>query len=225
MVVDDSSPYYIYKDRREAGKLLAKRLRGYAKQGVVVLALPRGGVPVGREIAEALGAQLDLIIPGKIGAPGNPELAIGAVTEDGVPILNEELIRLLHVSPEYIEGQIREAVAEVERRMKYYRGTRSLQAIEGKTAIVVDDGIATGFTMLAALRAVRRGKPSRLILAVPVAPRDTLEKLKNEVDEAIVLQTPDPFYAVGQFYEDFSQIPDDEVRRLLHPIKGSQPVI
>lgn len=203
-----------FRDRTQAGQLLAKRLERYAGTNALVLALPRGGVPVGAEIARALSADLDIVIPRKIPAPGDPELAIGAVSSHGV-LLNEDLVRNLSVSSEYIREAVAKEKAEIERRSRLYRGAEPAPTIEGRTVIIVDDGVATGYTMLAALRGARSQDPKRLVAAVPVAPPDSVPTLEAEADEVVVLSTPVLFFAVGQFYEDFSQVSDEEVQDIL----------
>ncbi|MBE3605057.1 phosphoribosyltransferase [bacterium] len=199
--------------------MLAKRLQHWRRDAVVVLGIPRGGVPVARIVADELGAPLDVVVVRKLGAPGQPELGIGAVVDGDSPraIFNHDIIAALGVSDEYIDAEISRQLGEVERRNAIYRGGRPKIPLEGKIAIVVDDGIATGSSVRAALRGVRRAKPKRLILAVPVAPAETIAALESEADEIICLETPPNFYAVGQFYRDFHQVADDEVRRLLMP--------
>jgi putative phosphoribosyl transferase len=209
----------VYATREAAGRLLARRLRSYAGDGnVVVLGLARGGLPVASEIADALGAPLDVIVVRKLGAPGEPELGIGAVVDGDHPraIFNQDIIGHLGVSREYLEGEIARQLKEVNRREAAYRGGRAKIPLAGRTVIVVDDGIATGSSVRAALRGVRRQKPARLVLAVPVAPAETLEALRGETDEIVCLETPVEFYAVGQFYRDFHQVSDDEVKTILH---------
>lgn len=207
----------VYPNREVAGRMLAGRLMSYAKSDVVVLGIPRGGLPVAREVAHALGAPLDVIVARKLGAPGQPELGIGAVVDGDQPraIFNQEIIEHLGVSEKYIEAEIARQLKEVNRRESSYRGGRAKTPLAGKTVILVDDGIATGSSMRAALRGVRRQKPERLILAVPVAPADTIETLRGEADEIVCLETPEDFFAVGQFYRDFHQISDDEVKSIL----------
>ena len=202
---------------REAGKQLADRLLTFKDKHPVVLALPRGGVPVGFEIARVLEAPLDLVLVRKIGAPYQEELAIGAIADGEHPelVTDPALIADLDVSPEYLEQAKSAALQEIERRRRAWFGDRPSVDVAGRTAIVVDDGIATGATMRVALRATRRRKPARLVLAVPVAPPDTIEELRQEVDEAICLDTPADFFAVGQFYRHFPQLRDDEVTALL----------
>ncbi len=207
----------MFADRQEAGKRLAKRLMDLADQRPVVLALPRGGVPVAFEIARALSAPLDLVLVRKIGAPNQEELAIGAIADGGHPelVTDPYLIGALHISADYLEEHKAAALQELERRRQVYLGDRAPVDIAGRTAIIVDDGIATGSTMRAALRATRRRLPARLVLAVPVAPPHTMRALRREVDEAICLETPADFPAVGLFYDHFPQLRDQEVINLL----------
>jgi len=207
----------ILADRQDAGRRLARELRRFRDSDPVVLALPRGGVPVGFEIAQALGAPLDLVLVRKIGAPFQPELAVAAVVDGETPetVENEDVMAELSLTEDYVREEAARQLLEIERRRKLYLEGRQPVPVEGRTAIVVDDGIATGATMRAALRAVRRRKPARLVLAVPVAPPDTLEELRREVDEVVCLATPAFFGAIGAFYEDFRQLEDDEVRELL----------
>lgn len=208
---------YIFADRSQAGRMLAERLaeKRYAKP--VVLALPRGGVPVAAEVARALDAPLDLVLVRKIGVPYQPELALAAVVDGAKPelVVNEDIRRMTGISDEQLERLMAHEIAEIERRRRIYLEGRDRIPIEGATAIVIDDGIATGATVRAALRALRRGKPDKLVLAVPVAPPDTVEDLRSEVDEIVCLQTPDPFYAIGAFYRDFTQTSDEEVVAIL----------
>lgn len=207
----------LFADRFEAGRRLAVRLEHLKPAHPVVLALPRGGVPVGFEIARCLGAPLTLVLVRKIGAPGQEELAVGAIAEGNPPelVTDEDVAGWLSISKEYLESAKQVALQEIARRRQRYLPDQPEVEIAGRTAIVVDDGVATGATMLAALRATRRRKPSRLVLAVPVAPDDTLERLREEVDEAVCLDTPADFYAVGQFYRTFPQLRDEEVIALL----------
>jgi len=207
----------MFSDRHEAGRRLAERLTGLRNQHPVVLALPRGGVPVGFEIARALAAPLDLVLVRKIGVPQQEELAIGAIADGEHPELvsDPDLCRRLEVPPGYLETAKATALREIDRRRRAYLGDRAPMDLKGRAAIVVDDGIATGATMLAALRATRRRRPKQLVLAVPVAPSDTLEVLRHEVDQAVCLEMPSEFWAVGQFYDDFPQLQDEEVITLL----------
>ena len=215
--VDAETDPIVYADRKAAGRMLAQRLMSYAHNDVVVLGIPRGGVPVAKEVADALGAPLDVVVVRKLGAPDQPELGIGAVVDGDHPraIFNQEIIEHLCVPDEYIKAEIARQLKEVERREIAYRGGRAKIPLAGKTVIVVDDGIATGSSVRAALRGVRRQKPKRLILAIPVAPTESVEALRAEADEIVCLETPEDFFAVGQFYRDFSQVADGEVQAIL----------
>jgi putative phosphoribosyl transferase len=200
----------IFADRIDAGDRLAKGLAHLAGSDCVVLAIPRGGVIVGEVIARELGAPLDVVVPRKIGAPGNPELAIGAVAP-GIRVLDPRMVGALGVTDRYLEREIAEQEAEIERRQRAYRGGRPPQPVEGRVAIVVDDGVATGSTAVAALRWARARGAERVVLAVPVAPPQSLERLRAEADEVVVLETPQPFLAVGEWYRDFDQTTDEQV--------------
>jgi putative phosphoribosyl transferase len=204
----------ILRDRREAGERLAAALRDRRPADPVVLAIARGGVEVGAAVAAALRCPLDVVIPRKVGAPGNPELGLGAVAP-GVRVLDERLIATLRVPPEYLEREIGVQEREIERRSAAYRAGRPPLDVRGKTAIVVDDGVATGGTAVAAVRWARRAGAGSVVLAVPVAPAQAVGMLGREVDDLVVLSTPDPFFAVGQWYGDFRQVEDHEVVALL----------
>jgi predicted phosphoribosyltransferase len=202
-----------FRDRTEAGRRLATALSGYRDRKPVVLALPRGGVPVAAEVAKAFGAPLDIMLVRKIGAPGQPEVALGAVADGHRPIIvrNEAVISATGTTPlEFNEICARET-AEIERRHQRYLGNRAPMDLRGCTAIVVDDGIATGATMRAALQAIRSRRPAELVLAVPAAPPSTLDSLHGEADAVICLTSPDWFGSVGEFYDDFRQVSDQEV--------------
>jgi putative phosphoribosyl transferase len=205
-----------FRDRAEAGRFLAEQLRAYAgRDDVIVLALPRGGVRVGFEVAKALGAPLDVFVVRKVGVPGHEELALGAIASGGLLVLDQGLMRALGISRAEIEQTIAAELRELERREIAYRDGREPPQLEGKTVILVDDGLATGSTMRAAAMAVRRAKPARIVVAVPVAAAETCDEFRDVVDEIVCGLTPKPFRAVGEWYVDFSQTTDDEVRELL----------
>jgi predicted phosphoribosyltransferase len=205
----------MFTDRHDAGRQLAESLTALADDTTLVLALPRGGVVVGYEVAKRLGAELDVLVVRKLGAPHNPDYGFGAIGPGGVRVLDNRAVRMLGLSDDDIEEVTERETAELQRRLKRYRGEKSLPQIEGRSVIVVDDGIATGGTARAALQTVRAQNPGQLILAVPVAPPDTAEKLHSEVDKLVCLQTPPAFMAVGQWYQHFDQTSDEEVIQLL----------
>ena len=207
----------MFRDREEAGRRLAARLARYKGRETVVFALPRGGVPVAAPIAAMLHAPLDLVLARKIGTPGQPELAMGAVADGGTPVVvrNDEVIAMAGVDEAEFGAACRRELKEIERRRRLYLGARERCEAEGRVAIVVDDGVATGATTRAALRAVRARRPKTLVLAVPVAPPDALEALKGEADETICLEVHAAFGAIGYFYADFHQLGDDEVIAIL----------
>jgi putative phosphoribosyl transferase len=204
-----------FRDRIDAGKRLAAALTDFSSKDAVVLAIPRGGVVVGYEIAAALNLPLDVIIPHKLGAPDNPELAIGAVAEDVSAVLDKQLIAYLSVDNRYIEEEKQRQREEIERRLKVYRQGMTLRELKGKDVIVVDDGIATGSTMKAALLSVKNQGAKSITVAIPVGPPSTIDELKKLADRVICLSTPEFFQAIGQFYDDFSQTTDEEVIELL----------
>jgi putative phosphoribosyl transferase len=206
----------IFRDREDAGRRLAARLEHYkGKEGALVLALPRGGVAVGYEVALALGCPLDIIIIRKIGFPGQPELAVGAVAETGAVVLNENIIAMGHVSRGYIDGEAEALRGAIARRKELYRGGEGVPPVKGKTVIVVDDGVATGATMKAAIAALKEERPARLVAALPVSSREAEKDIGSMVDEWVCLSTPEEFFAIGSFYEDFAQVSDEEVVELL----------
>ncbi len=207
-----------FANRAEAGRLLAERLRSFAgRDDVLVLALPRGGVPVGHEVAEVLHASLDVFVVRKLGLPGQPELAMGAIASGGVRVLNREVLDYARVPRETVDAVARQELRELERRERDYRGAAAPPPIDGRTIILVDDGLATGSTMRAAAAAVRQRHPAAVIVAVPVAPVETCEALRADpaIDEVVCAVTPSSFSAVGLWYEDFTQTTDEQVRDLL----------
>jgi len=215
----------VFQNRTDAGQELARALLKYKGQHPVVLALPRGGVPVAAEVAAALDAPLDLVLVRKIGVPSQPELAMGAVTDGKVPavVRNNDIIELCGISDQTFDAACQEELAEIERRRRRYIGDRPRAEVESQCVIIVDDGIATGATTLAAIKAVRSRKPRELVLAVPVAPLDTIDKLQSEVDAIVCLDARRDFGAIGYFYADFRQVHDDEVTAILKrfPAKGA----
>ena len=212
----------LFRDRKDAGQRLAERLARYQGEDSVVLALPRGGVPVGYEVARALKAPLDVFIARKLGAPNQPELGIGAVAQDGSRVLNERIIEEIGVSEEYIERVAAEEIKEAERRFKLFRGERPEPEVRERTAILVDDGIATGVTTRAAIEALRRRDPRRLVLAVPVCATHAAESLRREVDKLICLEAPSNLMAIGLWYRHFEQTSDEEVIELLERARREQ---
>jgi putative phosphoribosyl transferase len=205
-----------FQDRRGAGKLLAQELSAHAgRSDVIVLALPRGGVPVAYEVARALNVPLDIFIVRKLGLPGHEELAIGAIGSGGIRVLNHDIVQGLKIPQTLIDTVTRQELQELERRERAYRGDRPSPEVRGRTVILIDDGLATGASMRAAVAALRAQNPARIVVAVPTAAPETCEALRPEVDEIVCATTPEPFYGVGRWYEDFSQTTDEEVRALL----------
>ncbi len=205
-----------FRNRTDAGRQLAQKLAAYANRpDVLVLGLPRGGVPVAFEVAQALGAPLDVFVVRKLGVPGHEELAMGAVATGGVRVLNDEIVRGLGISDHEIDAVAARQLQELARRERLYRGDRPPPDVAGRTVILVDDGLATGATMRAAVAALRQQQPARIVIAVPTASPDTSAALKAEADDVVCAMTPEPFFAVGHWYEDFTQTTDDEVRELL----------
>ena len=207
----------MFADREDAGRQLAAKLVRFKDKDPVVLALPRGGVPIGLEVAAALDAPIDLVLVRKIGTPGQLELAVGAVVDGEKPelVINEDVKRLAGVPDDYIAQEEARQLEEIERRRKLWLGDRPRVAVKGKTALVVDDGIATGATVRAALHAVRRAGPARLVLGAPVAPPDTIASLRDDADEIVCLATPDMFWALSMFYSSFPQLDDNDVSALM----------
>jgi putative phosphoribosyl transferase len=211
-----------FRDREAAGRRLAQRLEQYRDEDPIILALPRGGVPVAHEISRALRAPLDIFIARKLGAPGRKEFGIGAVAPGGVRVLNERAVEALKISEEYIERAAREETEEIERRLRLLRGDRPEPEVGGRIAILVDDGLATGVTARAAIEALRQRNPGRLIVAVPVCAAQTADLLRPEVDELVCLEAPTNLMAVGLWYEDFYQVEDEEVVELLERARREQ---
>jgi putative phosphoribosyl transferase len=210
-----------FRNRAEAGRTLAAELGAYAgRQDVIVLALPRGGVPVAAEVARELGAPLDVFLVRKLGVPGREELAFGAIASGGARVLNRDVVASLGIDSETIDAVAAREQTELERRAEAYRGTAEPPELRGRTVILVDDGLATGASMRAAVEAVRGLGPERVVVAVPAAARQTCEELAGDVDEIVCLLTPEPFFAVGMWYADFSETTDDEVCALLQEARG-----
>lgn len=226
----------VFKNRQEAGRELATRLTKYAnREDVLVLGVPRGGIPVASEVATALHVPLDIFVLRKLGVPGHEELAFGAIGSGGVRILNADVVDRLGISELEIAAAMQEQTRELERREKLYRGDRPPLDVHGRTVILVDDGIATGASLRAAIHAIRKMKPAAIVVATPVAPRETCNRLRQEVDELVCVDIPEPFYAIGEFYIDFSQVSDGQVVELLdramhqkmekHPQEAAAPLI
>jgi len=223
MFFRDRNTHTLFRDRSEAGRVLAEKLKPFADRAdVIVLALPRGGVPVGYEIAAALHAPLDVFLVRKLGLPGHEELAMGAIATGGVRVVNPDVVGPLQIPDEIIDKVAQQELRELERRERLYRGDRPPPEVRGRTVILVDDGLATGSTMRAAVAALRQQRPARIIVAVPVGAVETCEEFRNEADDIVCARTPEPFYAVGLWYSDFSQRTDDEVRELLERAPGER---
>ncbi|HBY95094.1 MAG: phosphoribosyltransferase [Ardenticatenaceae bacterium] len=206
----------VFQDRTQAGRLLARKLARYAnRQDVLVLGLPRGGVPVASEVSRALNAILDIVVVRKLGVPGYEELAMGAIATGGTVVLNEDVVRGLDIPGSVVDAIAADELKELMRRERAYRGDRPLPDVRGRTVILVDDGLATGASMRAAVAALRQQQPAQIVVAVPVATREGCATLEAHVDDLICVSMPEPFYAIGLWYEDFSQVTDEEVRDLL----------
>jgi putative phosphoribosyl transferase len=211
----------IFRNREEAGQRLASRLSKYgSRDDVIVLGVPRGGIPVAFEVATALHLPLDIFVLRKLGVPGHEELAFGAVGSGGVRVLNSRVVQELGISQLDIASVTSAEREELERRERLYRGNRPPLDVLGRTVILVDDGIATGASLMAATHALRKMKPAAIVLATPIAPRTTCDRLRREVDEVVCVEMPEPFYGVGQFYDDFSQVSDEDVNQLLERASG-----
>jgi len=211
-----------FEDRRDAGRQLAGKLSGFMDERPVVFALPRGGVPVGYEISRSLRAPLDVFVSRKLGAPGQPEFGIGAVAAGGVRVLNQDVLRRLGIPDDYVERITARETAEVSRRLRYFRGDRPEPEVRGRTAILVDDGLATGVTARAAVEALRRRRPRRLVLAAPVCAAQTAEQFKSRVDELVCLESPSDLGAIGFWYRNFEQTSDEEVVELLERARSER---
>ena len=211
-----------FEDRRDAGRQLAGKLSGFVDERPVVFALPRGGVPVGYEISRSLRAPLDVFVSRKLGAPGQPEFGIGAVAAGGVRVLNQDVLRRLGIPDDYVERITARETAEVSRRLRYFRGDRPEPEVRGRTAILVDDGLATGVTARAAVEALRRRRPRRLVLAAPVCAAQTAEQFKSRVDELVCLESPSDLGAIGFWYRNFEQTSDEEVVELLERARSER---
>jgi predicted phosphoribosyltransferase len=207
-----------FKDRNDAGLQLLQKLAWLKGKDVIILAIPRGGIIIGDVIAKSLNVKLDVIVPRKLGAPSNPELAIGAVMHDGSTYLNDYVVKALNVNQQYIKKEIEQQVREIERRLQVFRGSKTY-VLTDKIIVLVDDGIATGATTMVAVTWIKKQKPKMVVLATPVAPGEIVNMLKPMVDELIILMMPLEFGAVGEFYEDFSQVEDEKVLEILHKYK------
>lgn len=220
VMLGGSSRSAVLRDRQDAGVQLAARLQSYRERQPIVLALPRGGVAVAYEIARSLNVPLDILIVRKIGAPDNPEYGLGALVEDGTRVIDERRVRAAGYSLHDIEPTIQRELSEIRRRAETYRAGKPMVDVRDRTVILVDDGVATGGTLRAAIRAVRARRPLRIVVALGVAPRDTYRQLEREADEVIALIVPELFFAVGEWYQQFGQVDDDEVQRLLVRARG-----
>jgi len=209
----------MFNDRKDAGRRLLKELERLQTENPLILAVPRGGVVIAHEMIKALALDWDLIIPRKIGAPHNKEVAIGAISYDGSYFTDEGYVDMLGVSSRYIEEEAAFQLDEIKRRMREYKGTDDFPKVRDRTVIIVDDGIATGFTLLAAIKSVKQQGASKVIIAVPVAPQDTVERLSKEVDEVICLEVPEEFYAVGMHYKNFPEVTDNEIAAIMNDLR------
>ncbi len=210
----------MFIDRKDAGNKLSLRLEKFKDDNCIILGIPRGGIVTAYETIKKFEFQWDLIIPRKIGSPNNNEIAIGAVTSDGTYFLNEKYVDMLNISQDYIERELYEQTEEIKRRLKKYKGNENFPKVNDKTVIIIDDGIATGFTILAAINSIKNHGSKKIILAIPVAPQDTINYLESFVDEVICLLIPDDFHAVGLHYENFDQVTDEEVIHMINELRG-----
>ncbi len=212
----------MFRDREEAALLLAEKLKGRDFRDPLALAIPRGGVVTGAVLARELGAELDVVLARKLRAPEQPELAIGGIGEDGEVYLNHHAEEVLELNEDYLAAERRHQLGEIARRQRLFRAVRPAATVAGRSVIIADDGIATGSTMIAALRVIRAQKPHELIVAVPVAPPDRLADVRRRCDEVVCLYTPEAFWAVGQFYQEFPQVTDEEAVELLRPFAPAE---
>lgn len=212
--MESPDSYTVFKDRADAGYRLAKKLEWIKKEDPIILAIPRGGVVTGDVISSELGVNLDIIVSRKVGAPTNPELAIGAVTHDGSYFPNVDITKMLHIPQKYIDEQKSIQLEEIERRLMRFRGSKEYH-LKGKTIVLVDDGIATGATMFVAIQWVKKQNPKQIIVAIPVGPKDTIDRLNEVADKVVVLQSPLYFNAVGEFYREFDQVDDYQVQEIM----------
>ena len=210
----------MFVDRKDAGEKLSIELEKFKDENPIVLAIPRGGIVTAYETIKKFGFEWDLIIPRKIGLPHNKEIAIGAISLDGTYLFNEEYIDMLNISQEYIKKEVFEQTEEIKRRLNKYKGNENFPDVKNKTVIIIDDGIATGFTIQAAIKSIKKHDAKKIILAVPVAPQDTISLLEKIVDEVICLFIPDEFYAVGSYYKSFEQTTDEEVFNIVRELKN-----
>jgi predicted phosphoribosyltransferase len=210
----------IFLNRKDAGEKIADSLEKFKNENVIVLAVPRGGIEVAYDTIKRYNFEWDLIIPRKIGAPDNKEVAVGAVSVDRSYIINEYFVKALKISNKYLAQEINDEINEIKRRLKKYRGTEALPDVKDKTVILIDDGIATGFTLTAAIKSIKNLGAIKIVLAVPVGPKHTVKQFKEIVDEVICIYSPEDFTSVGRYYEDFSQVEDEEVFNLLDKLKG-----
>lgn len=210
----------MFLNRLDAGRKLSNKLQKFKDEDVIVLAVPRGGLEVAFDTIKRFGFDWDLIVPRKLGAPHNREIAIGAVSVDGSYFVDEYYVQMLGITQEYIEREINEETKEIKRRMKQYRGVDTFPRVEGRTVIIIDDGIATGYTILAAIKSVKKHGAEKIILAVPIGPRETIEEFKEFVDEIVCLNIPEEFLAVGAYYSNFEQLEDENVYRIIKELRG-----